>query len=81
MSDITGPELRPIGVNRPLPPEWQTLPVGRNHRGDELELVYDPRRYDVLVVDSDRRASSPGCHARHPTTSCWTPSASLAGSH
>lgn len=62
MSDITGPELRPIGANGPIPPEWQTLPAGRNHRGDELELVYNPRRYDVLLVHSDQ----PGIFPRLP---------------
>ena len=58
MNDITGPQLRPLGANGPIPPQWQTLPAGKNHRG-ELELVYDPRRYDVLVVHSDLRGIFP----------------------
>lgn len=60
MNDITGPHLRPLDANGPIPPQWQTLPAGTNHRGDAIELVCDPRRYDVLLVHSDQPGMFPG---------------------
>ena len=53
------PRLRPIGEYPPIPPGWETVPAGRNRSGQDLEVVYDPGRYDVLVVHGERGGMFP----------------------
>ena len=46
-----GPYLRPRGDDGPVPEGWTTEPAGE-WDGRDAEVVYDPRRYDVRVVQS-----------------------------
>ena len=59
------PYLRPLDTNAPLPDGWTTEQVGQ-WQEHEVELVYDPRRHDVMLVrgpaadDADRRLAQIG---------------------
>lgn len=43
------PVLRPLGGDGPIPEGWRAEPAGR-WAGRDAEIVYDPRRHDVLVA-------------------------------
>lgn len=52
------PFLRPVDRGRLAPVAWVSEPAGR-WDGREVDVVYDPRRHDVLLVRHD-----PGDDAR-----------------
>lgn len=54
----TRPILRPAGASGPTPDGWETIPAGRNSRGHDLEAVYDPRRFDVMVIHGEQNTTS-----------------------
>lgn len=43
------PVLRALGDDGPTPEGWRAEPAGR-WAGRDVEIVYDPRRHDVLVA-------------------------------
>jgi hypothetical protein len=43
------PVPRPLGTDGPTPHGWRAEPAGR-WPGRDVEVVYDPRRHDVLVA-------------------------------
>jgi hypothetical protein len=43
------PVLRPLGSDGPTPGGWRAEPAGR-WAGRDVEVVYDPRRHDVMVA-------------------------------
>jgi hypothetical protein len=43
------PYLRPLESGGPLPDGWTTEPAGQ-WKGHEVELVYNPRRHDVMLI-------------------------------
>jgi hypothetical protein len=53
------PFLRPTDRGKLAPVGWVSEPVGQ-WAGREVDVVYDPRRHDVLLVRRD-----PGDSARH----------------
>jgi hypothetical protein len=59
------PYLRPLDTSAPLPDGWTTEQAGQ-WQGHEVEVVYDPRRHDVMLVqgpaadDADGRLAQIG---------------------
>lgn len=55
----TRPVLRSVGGITEVPRGWVTASAGRNGRGEDIEVVYDPGHYDVLVVHGERGGTFP----------------------
>ena len=55
----TRPVVRSVGEITEVPQGWVTVPAGRDGRGEDLEVVYDPVHYDVLVAHGERGGTFP----------------------
>ena len=51
------PYLRPLETNVPQPEDWTVEPAGP-WKGHEVEIVYNPRRHDVMAASSRSAMSS-----------------------